>query len=246
MRFKYLASFFFSILLLTIATRPVSAALVTVDPQGRLVWNVLASEDEQTASLPIPKREELQVKNVVASPAPPTDAEIALVRQDGKVELNIKSGQGNSKTDVTDYKNDLIEIEERGEAKKIKISNLGDKFSIEQNGISAVTIFPIMVNSKTSELTVSTDSGTRLLAMLPFDAASSVLRTNIINSLRKIELTEGTKGVLQYDVEGEKKLNILNVYSIPVKVKTSISALNGEVIKVDEPVWLKVFGFLFS
>jgi hypothetical protein len=38
----------------------------------------------------------------------------------------------------------------------------------------------------------------------------------------------------------------LNLFELDIPVSTSVSALTGEILSVDQPTWLKVLGFMFS
>jgi len=223
------------------------AALLVVDKDGNIVWNVLASEDQNI--LPIPKDQTIEVKNVLANGSTPQDAQITLNRDGGRVSLDITSNQGTSQTDVTGYNKDLIEIEAKEDAKRIKIANDGDKFSISQKDITASTVLPIQINSKLNQLLVTTPAGSQLIAVLPYDALAGVLRANVINDFStagKMEIIAGGSGELQYSIEGLKKLNILNLFELPVKITTFVSPTTGEIIKTDEPVYARLLGFLFS
>jgi hypothetical protein len=220
------------------------ASLITINPKGEAVWNVLAFEAENNEA-------QIEVKRVYNTPSLLSDAKVTLLREGGKVSLSVESDGNKKEADVTNFKDNLIEVEARPETSRIRIGNDGEKFSIEQNGYIVKTAFPIEVDSKTSKLSVVATSGIRFIAVLPNEAVENVYRANIINEVdrssgSKIELLEDGRGELKYNISGERLINILNVHTIKIPVIADVSALSGKVLNVDEPIWLKIFGFMFS
>ncbi len=212
---KIFSVIFLLLLISSISVSSVSAALVTVNPKGQVIWQVLGDST-------------IQVKSV-AENLTSTNSQISLNNTNGKIELN--------NIDVTNFKDSLVEVQARGEANDLKIGTNGNAFNIEENGIIAETKFPITIDPIKNELSVTTTSGSRLVSVLPYEAILSLTRAKFINKVNsnKIDLTENVTGELQYQIGGKRDINILNV-----------PASTGEVLKVDEPTWLKVFGFLFS
>lgn len=214
------------------------ASLVHIAQGGLVTVNVLGTED---SVLQIPKKESLQIKDIAASDVP-GQASVSLSQIDGKTNLNVATSDGQKNMDVTNYKDNLIEIEERDKAQKVQISLIDGKFSIEQNGVIALTDFPININPKNAEISVTAPSGVRYLAILPYEAYQGLLKAKIITTLgeNKLAISEGDRGELSYIIPGQKIINVFNVFSYPVDVKSTVSASTGEVLSVDEPVWLKV------
>jgi hypothetical protein len=224
----------------------VNAGLVLIDKQGEIVWRVLSSQDY--IALGIPKRETIEVKELAEKTTPSSDAKISLKRSGEKVFLNVESEGEEKELDVTNYEEELVEIEERGESQTVRIGVLDEKFSIEQRGVIALTHFPINIDSKSAELSVVTPSGARFLSMLPYGAVESVLRARVINKLtedRKINLSEGDRGELLYTISGFRLIDVFDILSYPVDVTVKVSASTGEIVNIDQPLWLKVFGFIF-
>ncbi len=214
---------------------PVFAGLVTIDKNGETIWKVLSSQDEISLGI---KRSSLEVKNVASGVA--EDTRIALKREDGKIYLN--------EFDVTDWQEALVEIEERGEAERAVIGVAGEQFTIEQNGILALTDFPIVIDPKENELALVTPSGSIFLSVLPTEAVESALRSRFINRLpeKKIFLKEEGVGTLAYTVIGEKVLDIFGILEYKIPVTARVSASTGEILGVQGPEWFKIFGFLIS
>jgi len=219
-------------LLLTIY--PVHAALVAVDNNGDTVWNVLGEQD--ALALGIADRGDI---NITGSATDETSS-LALKKEGDKLFLN--------DLDVTDWDKDLVEIEERGDVKKITIGREGNQFTISQNGVVALAQYPINIRPRENEFSITTSSGSVFLSVLPFDAVESALRSRFMTRLpeKKILLIEGETGVLAYEVPGEKVFNILNMIEYPISVTARVSVSTGEILSIEGPEWFKVFGFLFS
>ncbi len=231
-------------LLLLLPTEISASSLVAVNRDGQIVLNVLSSQD--SLALKTPKRDSLEVVDVAGSET--SDGKISLMREGAKVNLSIAGSGGETNLDVTGITSEIIEVEERPQTQRIQISLEGENFVITQEGVSAITSFPIIVNPKTAELSVTTDTGVKYVAVLPSAAVESVLRAKIINNFpkgSKITLGE-TDGVLAYKISGEKILNLFNMMDYPVAVESVVSASNGEILKTNQPAWLQIISFMFS
>jgi len=220
------------------------AAIVQIRADGQVIVNVLGWED--SLALGIPKKESLQIKEI-ASTGTSNPSHVSLSQENGVISLNVASSEGQKSMDVTGYKDNLVEIEERDQARKVQIGIIDGKFSITENGVTATTDFPINVSPKNAEISVTAPSGIRYLAILPFEAYQNLVKARIISTIGdgKLSITEGDKGELSYIVPGQKVINVFNLFDYPVDVKTTVSASTGEVLLVDEPIWLKVLGFAF-
>ncbi len=221
------------------------AAFVTVRESGEVTWNVLASE----VGIEMPKRSSLEVKDVSLGESS-GESSISLVRDGERVNLAVFDGSREQSADVTGYSRELVELEEAGEPQKVKISltPTGD-FVIFQNGVKATTSYSIYINPKNRELILDAPSGKRYLAIMPYEAVAGVMKANIVNILNQnseIALSEEAGGELLYQVGGERKLAIGKVFEFSVPVTAKVSATNGKIIDVEQPVWLVVLGFLFS
>lgn len=227
------AKFIFGFLLYTIYfilnTSVVSAALVTVNQDGQVIWQVLGTE---TNNLKIPPKPEIKIKSL--------SQEISLNNENEKIILN--------GMDVTSLKENLVEIEARANTNDLKISGNNGQFGIEENGITANTSFPITIDPAKNELSVETSSGNRLISVLPYEAVVTLMRNNLLDNVKEnnITLAESSKGELQYEIKGIKNVNLFNVMTLNANVNSIVSASNGEITKIDEPQWLKFFGFIFK
>jgi len=202
------------------------AAMVTIKPDGYVEWQVLGDST-------------LEVKSVAKNLAT-ANSQISLNNTNGKIELN--------NVDVTNLKEDLVDVQARANTSDLKIGSSGNDFTIEENGITANTSFPITIDPVKNELSVTTSSGSRLISVLPYEGSLSVIRAKLIDKVidNKVTLNENSDGLLQYSVNGTKNINLFNVASITVNINSTVSATTGTILKVDEPQWLRVFGFIWQ
>ena len=153
------------LLLITLLYPPVAnASLVTIDGEGEIILKVLSSQDE--LALRTPERNPFEVKEVATTSISSEDTLILLSKNDDGIYLNI-SGDKERSLEVTNWEEDLIEIEERGDVKKLAIAISDGKFTVSQAGITAYTDLPISINAKENELSVGTETGSTYLAISP-------------------------------------------------------------------------------
>jgi len=241
---KIILSFIF-LFFFVFASSAKADTLLVIGNQGEIIWNVLSSTD--SISLKMPEREYLDITGIAVGETG-EDTKITLAKEGENINLNIASDEGDKNLDVTNWQDDLIEIEERGETKKLAIRIKDGKFNIEQEGMMVSTDYPINIDPQKNEISVETPSGTRFLSILPIEAAEAILRAKVMTRLtsEQSSLVEGERGELVYEMSGEKVLNLFNLVDYPVEVKTKVSALTGEIVNIDQPTWLKIISFLFS
>jgi len=221
-----------------------SAKLLSIQEDGEIVWSVLSSGVD--VDLEIPKASNIEVTEA-ANSIPSKDAKISLHREGDKISMVVNAGTFERELDVTDWEESVIEIEERPELRQVAINVVDGRFAIKQRNIIALTEFPISIDSKTAKLSVTTESGDRLVSVLPYNAVESLVRTRIITRIAEggVDLIEKERE-LTYKVNGEKLLNLFNVYEYPVLMSIAVSASTGEIVKIDAPIWYKAISFLFT
>lgn len=253
-----------SLLLLFSFPKMTSASLLLMDKDGRVVWNVLSMEDEIESSIEEVKEEvvdtevkevrpesEIEIKSInnVSTSVNANKMDVEVSNEDGRVNLRVKTTTGETNTDVTGFQGEMVEIEERSEAQKVKISVKGENLEIQSKGVGALTSYPISVNSETNELTVTTPSGKRIVSILPSVAVSYVLSSNTIDKVGgtdSVILDETSRGELNYKISGVKDVRLFETLSFSVPVVARVSATTGEILNIEKPIWLKVLGFAFS
>ncbi len=235
-----------TLIFLVFGVSSASASLVTITQDGEIVINVLSVDDSIT--LDVPEAESFEITEIAES----SDDENAIVlieREGGQISMTISSPEiGYKKLDVTNYEDDLVEIEERDRAKVIKLGVVGDRLSIEQRNITALTSLPINIDPTRKELSLTTSSGRRYVSILPQEAVDSLMRTKLISTYNpdsELEIVEDESGNAVYLIEGKKIVDVFNVYDYEIDVAARMSATTGELIGIDNPEWLKYFNFLF-
>jgi hypothetical protein len=215
------------------------ASIVTVGKIGEVTINILSAED---SSSDIPSSESVKISKSSVEMGD-ADMPISLFRKDGKYMLNISGKNGEKSFDVTNYRDRILEIEERPSVKKIAIGLSENQFVIEQDGIKAKTIYQINIEPQRSRITILTPTGYKFLTMMPQDAVDVLLKSKSITSLggsKTIDISEDMDGNLFYQISGVKKVGIKDVYMYDAPVSAKISVVDGEILEIDQPIWLKI------
>ena len=222
-----------------ISVIPVNASIASIGRKGEVVLNVLSAQDSEEG---VPQMDSLKVSKSSVEMGE-ADVPISLFRKDNKYLLNITGKNGEKSYDVTNYQDSILEIEERPSVKKLSISLSGNQFVIEQAGIKARTYYQINVEPKNSKITILTPTGYKFLTMLPWDAVDILIRSKSITSLgsnKTVDISEDMNGNLFYTISGIKQIGIKDVYMYDAPVSAKISVVNGEILEVDQPIWLKL------
>jgi hypothetical protein len=238
------AYIFLAVFFLLFLPEQANAQLLVVTKGGAVEPMVLAETDVLDLEIP---QNEIDVKKV-ANARFNKDSLITLSRTNGKVNLTVESDKGKEEMELGEWKESLIEIEERPQTQKVSIGVYDDNFSLENKGIIALTQYALKVDAKSARIIASTESGERFVAIMPYSAVETLVKSGIVSNFpldSKILLTE-VDSELVYIIEGEKNLNFFNLYFHPVAVEGFVSALNGEVVEVRQPKWLGILGFLFD
>lgn len=235
---KQVLSVFLITFLFLISTKQVDASLMVIDSEGDINWKVLSYES--SLALDVPEDTNIEVTKV-ANDRANSKTIVTLKKENDRITL---SEVGGRELDVSSWENDVIEVEERGDVKKLKVTIDDGKFALEQDGVKAVTEYPIEIDAKENNISVETETGYKYLALLPYDAAQSLLRTKIATNVNAedMKVVEYEKDIT-YLVNGEKVVNLFNIYDLKLPVSAHISASTGEVMMV-EPSWLGVVNYL--
>ena len=225
---------------------PVSASLVTVKDSGELVVNVLGESD--SIELDIPESEYLAVKKV-AEGSVKEDTTVSLKKSDGKAVLTVNSSGQKKDLDVSTYTDEIIHLEERPQSKSVTIGLSRDKFTISEKGVVAETDYEITVDPETAKIKLEAPSGVRYLSILPKEALDMLIRTKTIVNLgsdNSVQIKESQGKDLAYEIAGKRYINILGVYSYSIDITANVSASTGELLEVDQPIWVPLYDLVFS
>jgi len=239
MRKSPVALIFFSLFFL-FTTSVQASSFVTVTREGKTRQNVLGDSTSVGT---------MTVQSALSGARDLADATLSIIKEGEKSLLTVQTPTSTKEQDVTKLTDSIVEIEQSQGSKTIKIGKIDDNFGISQSGITALTSYPIHIDAASKTISVATNSGERIIAVMPNDALETLVRANIVNTISQdgqVVLGENENGELTYSIPAERNVNLFNVHTVAVQVNTTVSATSGKVLKIDEPQWLKFFGFLFS
>ncbi len=134
----------------------------------------------------------------------------------------------------------------------VRIATDGGQTALVNKKVGALTKFPLSINPKTNELTVTTPTGVKTITALPQKAVDNMLASGVMtyvtgekvtNGLASIEnliKLEEDNGILLYKVTGVRIHKLLGIIPIKTNVEADISADNGQVTKVNESLLSKI------
>lgn len=214
----------------------VHASLLTFSADGELYFNVLGLSDTSDSSLEIKKiADNYSIKN----------ESVSLVNESGKIYLSYNGSS--KKVDLTNYKNDIVQIEEKDAPTTVSIKGRESGFEIVQRGIVTYTEYPIKINSPENQISIATDTGERYVSFMPYEAVRMLARTNMITEVAggNIQLAESA-GEPAYVISGTKLVTLFKIFSFNVPITAHVSAANGNVVKVDQPIWYSLIGYFLG
>lgn len=208
--FKYLVFISIFAFLLVALVKTSYASFLVIDENGNLVWQILGKEDDgnedrnddlkedksgssQSRTTESVTRDDsekenednfrVEVKTTNRGEGKETGGEVKIKNEDGKVKLRVETTTGETEMDVTNLEDDIVRVSQREDEQEIRIRARGDRLEIRQKGIGALTHFPVSVNPETNELTITTPSGVKVVAVLPSVAVANILQSNIMDRI---------------------------------------------------------------
>ncbi|MDP3733355.1 MAG: hypothetical protein Q8Q91_02320, partial [Candidatus Daviesbacteria bacterium] len=165
-----------------------------------------------------------------------------------KIETKIKEAENENETELENEAEDeaIKEVEKELEKEDVKIATAPGQIALVNKKVGALSKFPLSIDPKTRQLTVTTPAGVKVVAVLPQAAIDNMLAAHIMddvisekanNSLASIPdlvKLEVENGVLGYKVKGTKTHKLLGFIPIKSKVETFVSAENGQVVKTSQ------------
>lgn len=216
--------------LFLLTAQTADASLVVVKNDGEVVVNVLAKEDGP--GITEAPEQEVDISNFF----------LALNKSDNKTYLSLALPDESRVLDITNYNDDVVELEGTSQPQKLTIAKRDGGFAIKQNGLTVVTDYNIEVDTKEKDVLINTPTGKKYLLVFPQEAVFSLLRSNIVSKVDKeteMGMAENA-GELAYTIQGKKAINLFGLFTFDVAVATKVSATNGKVLSVDSPGWMKV------
>lgn len=190
---------------------------------------------------------------------------LRLERRDDRTVIKMEDEKGEEVELPPGTENEIFKIEERADKGQIKVSAVQDEFVFSRENVGAATNFPLSVNLQTNELTVTTPTGERTVAVLPDQAVKSILAANVIDQVGGVRFTQdvekvatqaGTtledvikltttrEGVLAYEVPGTKKEKLLGFINVDIPKNVVVSAETGELLETQQDLLSQVLDFL--
>lgn len=234
---KKCTSLFIAGILVFVFVRDAKASLLTITKEGEIITNVLSLTSDLALSAPDADR--FKVIDVSGD----YENKTIYLSKDDEGSAYLALGDG-TRYEISGIEEDIVEIEERGEIKRLRIILRDGNFVLSQEGFNVVAEKPIEIDPRSGRIMIETDSGKVFLGVLPLDAATTILRSRSLTKINDAYLTSNKDGEVVYRFEGEKEVDLLKIINYSVPVTTELSISTGEILKVDQPIWLRILSFL--
>ena len=165
--------------------------------------------------------------------------------KDGKVEIETKVKEAENEVELKDEaENEAVDqAEAELEEEDVKIATAPGQIALVNKRVGALSNFPISIDPTTRQLTVTTPTGTKVVAVLPQQAVDNMLASGVMDfvvgekvdnelaSVPNLVKLEEKDGVLVYKVKGTKTHRLLGFIPIKTGVEAVVSAENGQVVQ---------------
>lgn len=226
------------VVLMSIFVTDISASVVTINQNDDVIINVLG----ETSSSGV-------VVSRVAVVSPNQKDKIFFSKSDDKVSLKVVGNSGEQTLEVTDFGDDLIEIQNIPQTETVSIGVQGNDYILKQGDLNVRTSYDISIDPENSRLSLATPTGVKFVSIFPQGALDLLVKSktlSVLSDQQTIEIVEDDDGLMNYKISGRKDINFLNIINLPVDVVGYVSTSTGEITQVDQPAWLPIASFLFS
>lgn len=165
-----------------------------------------------------------------------------------KTETKIKENENENETELEDEaENEAVkEVEKELDKEDVKIATAPGQMALVNKRVGALSNFPISIDPTTRQLTVTTPSGSKVVAVLPQKAIDNMLASKVMDdvvgekvnnnlaSIPDLVKLETENGVLGYKVKGTKTHKLFGFIPIKTGVEAFVSAENGQVVESKE------------
>lgn len=130
----------------------------------------------------------------------------------------------------------LGKLEKKGVTLSLTSEN---QLALSNNGITAVTDLPIMVDTESRSVVVDTTDGPQTVVLLPDKVLTNLVDLGVISGVdtKVIPKIEYTDGEVIYEFGGNKSYKVLGLYEVSIPIAISVSAETGEVVPGNQS-WL--------
>ncbi len=176
---------------------------------------------------------------------------------DGRVKVKEKNEDG---TEVELEEKDTIEkLNAELEDKGIEIgTGSAKKFAFKKGKIEAHTDFPLTVDPTTKQLSVTTESGTHDVTVLPDKAVQNLLDKKVLTNVvstgtptsGSVSDTNNVVGLTEVDnkpafeIHGVKDKKVIGLFPVAFTKTVYVSAEDGKVLKTQQGTWDKILEFI--
>lgn len=187
---------------------------------------------------------------------------IEIKREGDRVVTKIKN-EADEEVELEDEQVDelLEDVGEELEEDGVRLATDSAQPGFIQNGRRVRTNFPLSVNAETGELMVSTPAGDKVVAVLPEVAINNMIRAGILSRVveEPVLPAEGTSSAVAdvsgielttvnnqpvYLITGVSSQNFLGLVPVNLKIKTVVSAQNGQLLDLQQGVFARVIDLL--
>lgn len=171
-------------------------------------------------------------------------ATLKLESQEGHLVVKAKEDNGN---EVELNGEDAVdEINKSLESDGVEVSQSGhNTLAIKRASVSAKTVFPLSIDPITHELTVTTPSGVKQVAVLPDQAVNALLERKVMTSVSSqtssdsavttqiATLTELNNQAV-FEVQGVSQKRLLGLFPVGFAKTAFVSTETGQVVQLNE------------
>lgn len=128
-------------------------------------------------------------------------------------------------------------------------SDQANQLTIQQGSTQVSTSLPLQIDTLTHTLGVPSQNQQAAINVLPSEALQGIIDKGLLDTQNinqaKINLTQDTNGV-NYTVEGQKKGKLFGIFDVQSTVQVKLSAQNGKIVNVAQPILFSIFGGLIK
>lgn len=211
------------------AVLSLAASLVVVTPGGEIYWQVLGDST-------------YEITKIADSQSVSDKTQVSLKNHQSSVVVTVTSETGSSEAEIKNFEDSLVEIQAKSAPQQVAIKKQGKSLVLQQQETVVLTGLDLTVDAESKKILVQTKTGQQYLGHLP----KQVLQTSVLadylteGSISRFELSENENGQAVYLLAGEKKIKVLEFLEFSVPVELSISATNGKILDVKQPMWLPI------
>lgn len=187
-----------------------------------------------------------------------SEQEVELSSEDGRIFVKIKtktqSGEFEKEIEASGSANIAsLKLKIKDEEVDLKIKSQDGEIllvqEVENGDRVASTNLQMLINSTTNTISIQTESGTYELLKFPAEIMNTLLSSESLENVEKLELKENFEGGVTrivYHAEGSDSVKLLGLFTVNAPIGVDIDSQSGQELLVSEPWYLKYLSFLFS